>query len=410
MVHRLSSKTRKFLNGQQFLQEDLNSLTDLMRSGRIVYYIQEKRGFTTSRNDGNDCRAPGIAGERSMEETKEIQFSTLGFRRLHRCIAYQTKPRIFVILLVCLCLVQYFALPIHAKTSPDQVERFKAFVSSPPPISECRFREILAHGKPYSTTNFYFVRWQTNAILVHRFLDEAHFLRARARDRSYGGDVAARYDSNYWHVGRSAAVEWNPGTKDENSESPGQVISSVRDLAFSRILSGGPQRIEIGSIRWEGDSYTATDSAGLEIRAELLTDGRTIRGLDVNYFYIGREVSHRYRYPSFSQEYPFLPSVIHRLDENDQIAYSLEIVDFRISERPLNRRSFKPELYYHTGLLHQITIDVSGHKTQADFEYLRQKKGYFRSIFILICLLVPAGAFALHLLRQTQLNSAKTRT
>jgi hypothetical protein len=281
----------------------------------------------------------------------------------------------------------------------EHVGRFKTFVASPPAFVECRFHETVGYGTPISSTNYYFVRWQTNAVVVQTYSSETDFLRSPSPVMgAYLGNAAGRFESNYWHVGRTAVSEWTRGGLEETAEAPGQMIRRVIDLAFSRIMSGGPQRIEIGAVVWDGDSYTVTDGIGLNIRAQLFNEGAAVKGLDVSYTYQGREVIHYYRYRSFLEDFPFIPSRIERLNERGQVTYVLEIVDLRLAERPMTRAHFAAEDYYHRDLFHHIFIDHTGHRIQRDFQDLALKRRKWRSVFVAGFLLVTAGALALHLL------------
>jgi hypothetical protein len=285
----------------------------------------------------------------------------------------------------------------------EAIKQFKRFIASPPPVEECIFREMVNPDTDHSVTNIYFVRWQPNAAVVRRFLDESRFYLSKTGTSEYVGNSSGYFSSNYWHIEKTAFTEWSQGDALSGGESPRQHIDLVITLSFSRIMNGGEQRVDIGTIRWNGDSYTVTNRAGTRLDGRLLTRNGLPAGMEVSGVYNGTEFKRRYRYAAFDlKDLPYLPSRIESINDAGQPTYILEIGKLKVARRLLRQNAFQPTEYFHRHLIHRIAIDETGRPLQSDFNYSSARRTRYRLVFLVICIFVPIVAIALYHRGQTQ--------
>src|SRR6185312_10820851 len=132
-------------------------------------------------------------------------------------------------------------------------------VSHPPASVHCIFKEI--HPGTVPITNIFEIYWQTNGTLVRRFLGEPSFQQSKRETTAYLGDVAAEYNTNAWYISETAFTKWpniNPDAATGNIAA--QNIENVLRLCFSRIMNAGLQFVPLGSIQWDGDSFSLTNT------------------------------------------------------------------------------------------------------------------------------------------------------
>ncbi len=204
-----------------------------------------------------------------------------GRKLSHRPWRLASTGRTFVVIAIEWALICSF----RAGGSESPVESFKAFVSSPPTLSDLTWtEEQLSNAE---STNYYRMKYQPGAL----FLGHANspIASPTATADSYG-IVVSRFGSNYWVKEFNALYVWtNTHNPREQGNSADALFHLKARTEAARILNMGFQQAPIASIRWQHNSCSVTNveeksvfsavlTAGLDGRAsELVVERRRIK-------------------------------------------------------------------------------------------------------------------------------------
>ena len=226
-------------------------------------------------------------------------------------------------------------------------EVLKDFVSNPPVVSNLLFHQFpsASRGHTAPTNGIYVLcRWQTNAFLWLQFdsLEDAH---SNVLDKATRG--WANYDSNYWSYSRNSGVTTYMRTgKSALLESSNGVVKLCNGALenLSRPLNIGIPNIPIGTIKWIGDTFTATNDNYQFVRSgtlklsngipeELQLNGESARAGPLR-------AKLRYRYESSRAQavYP-LPTTIE-FSSQGGASQIVQMLLLDVSVEPLPQRCF----------------------------------------------------------------------
>jgi hypothetical protein len=293
-------------------------------------------------------------------------------------------------------------------TSGNAVLSFREFIVDPPVVRACYFREIIGPAHSPITTNYFFVAWQPNAVLVRLFENEDSLALSQLRPPVYSGSVASRVNGESWCIDRYSFTESRDDSLKSASNRPDQLVHLGIHISFERILNGGLQGLDRSTITWTGNTFTANAHNGATVTAELVESNSLPAALHVQIRRAEKQFNHVYVYSDFTKDTPeFLPGRIERRDEHGNTDYVIEIATFVPSDKPLAPRTFRPEVFFHRELTQHIVIDHLGNESTADFQYFKARAQRYRLLFLLLCLMVPATSGALLLLRRKPTPSAQ---
>ncbi|MDA1273434.1 MAG: hypothetical protein O2960_05195 [Verrucomicrobia bacterium] len=261
------------------------------------------------------------------------------------------------------------------------VERFKAFISSPPVIKDIVFRKKVRQdlSKPMRmdgsfalSTNFeYFhARWQPDATLLRQIPDPSD-IESLKIDRL----LVSIFRDEYWLVDRERmATHWFKRSETDNFVFR---IANRRMYSLRKLLNLGLIHVPIASIVWNGNTFlvnrTLVSEEIKEIRGELFAKG-TNRPTELRVKYAGprsyAEHVVRYAYETEFDELPFLPSKISTFYLNDGREVEVDemtIVELDTAKTPLGTSAFDPQPFidankigigaYTNDALYSVTAD-----------------------------------------------------
>lgn len=237
----------------------------------------------------------------------------------------------------------------------SDIESFKRFLESPPPIEDLVFSEKLppnpGQARPLDGSfqqstflNYYHARWQTNGLLfrqIRSVTDATNFSAMKL--------FAANFDNEYWLCYNSTNItrtEWVPGTTAKTNRIFGSFVFRTRILREPLLL--GIMHLDLGKVVWDGDSFTARSSVEpYSIEGTLRSANGRADSLSITYRSAGRDYRWvaRYRYDR-SLEIPYFPSLISMNWVNEdgreiQLA-EYEVFKLREAPQPLSRDAFEP--------------------------------------------------------------------
>ncbi len=240
------------------------------------------------------------------------------------------------------------------------LEQFKAFISSPPPISNLVFQQKVPMGGgmlpldgsfALSTSYEYFqARWQTNGLLFRQITSPSDVTNFT---------VAGKLVS--WSGHQHALFEPGPllTTWDERDPSvAGKYISVFYTSQFfleplREILNLGIMYVGVGTVEWEGDRFRAqcqVDREHLRVTGEAgrARDGR-VDHLKVRYAFPHHTNDYLVRYgynPALG--YDYLPSVVSNFwlkTERTGTQREIELDEWRILDIQIHEASLAAEAF-----------------------------------------------------------------
>lgn len=193
------------------------------------------------------------------------------------------------------------------------VDQFKHFTASPPVLEEFTFRytDITTwEAQKVETTKFYLCRWEKNAFAMKE-TDELSELKLDG----VGGSSRAMgyYGVNYWMTTSSESTTSKCDNPIDQTNYLYTTVQAMENIQLSTAFNMGVPNVKIGTIRWEGDAFTATTHNGHLIRGELVQsdDGRPKRLKFVRNLANGKPVEMTVEY-EFTKNIGlvFLPNII----------------------------------------------------------------------------------------------------
>lgn len=157
---------------------------------------------------------------------------------------------------------------------------FRQFVENPPVIEEV----VFAYVEPRSSsdgprpTNFFLGKYQTNAYFgrTAATVDELYAENWKMTDQA---DIFAKFDDRYWRFmgGPQHLKKWTDTGKPEEEQNQ---VKTAHDNGLYRLklaLNMGIPYAQIGSIRWNGDTFDYRDQIRTKLRTEVRLHGRLSR-------------------------------------------------------------------------------------------------------------------------------------
>lgn len=240
------------------------------------------------------------------------------------------------------------SIPARGLSQSADIDGFKRFISSPPPIQELVFRQKTApkpdtakpkDGSFAASTNYLFfqARYEPPTIV----LKKEHTLSNLLSERLSGG-LLAILGKEYWWIDqeRKQAHLWTM-PEGARPNAPGQSVRrtvNYRLHPLFEVMNFGVQHAGIGTIAWNDNAFeteTTNEEFGLKIkiRGSLESDyGGRPKSLRINYLMRGRQIGsfdYIVRYAFESQLTPaFLPNRITSYLLRD--GKEIELDDFTI--------------------------------------------------------------------------------
>ena len=144
---------------------------------------------------------------------------------------------------------------------PGDIDKFKAFIESPPIISKV----VYVHYYPGRTNHFppiyTLARWQPDAFFTMSSASLEDILEPPTPDRTWHAKAASRFNEKWWTLEGDQRVlaVWD---QKNNPDEPGNrvTITTLDALYhFSPLLNMGVDHANIGTIRWIGDGFNCTN-------------------------------------------------------------------------------------------------------------------------------------------------------
>ncbi len=257
------------------------------------------------------------------------------------------------------------ALPSAAAVSEDlsrsdassAVERFKAFLASPPVIESLVFSERLAPDPttPWRTDiplsasqafRFYHARWQPNALFLRELPGPG-----AVGDLKTPGLLAVRFNDECWfHYGHGYEEQWlDFGVSVGNQTNLVYQAAHENIAVLRQVLNLGIMHAEVGTAEWNGNRFRIRQpTRDYQITGELRpSSAGLVESLRVTYASRDRDIHYLVRYGYQTESLPGgLPRVISCfwLNEGKEVQrdeFTLQKLTTRTA--PLERPRFAPD-------------------------------------------------------------------
>ncbi|HEV2453584.1 MAG TPA: hypothetical protein VGY98_04950 [Verrucomicrobiae bacterium] len=269
-----------------------------------------------------------------------------------------------------LCMVSF-----TAQGKIGDSEELKSFISSPPIITKL----IYSHYYPGKTKKyppvFSFVEWQPDAFVRIESTNLNDVVRALT-DKVRRGEINARYGGVYWLAEPSSRSFFVWDSELNQADSNNLVFSSVSESlgGLSDLINFGIEHAEIGAIRWEGDSFGYTNSAGGNtwlLSGEMLADnGGRAESLDLalTLFQKDYAIPRKWRWSiDYSYDKPlslrYLPSRVTTsliVGAHKQVLDEFRILEIEATNQAIPESSFHPSVFVPASIYTKFVITNNG--------------------------------------------------
>ncbi len=230
-------------------------------------------------------------------------------------------------------------------------QEFRKFIENPQTVGRLVFRikGPTLNGADADGFQDFYAKWQKNAFIVQQVSSLNDFPIGDQKPSSYHPELmsAGCYDDYYWFIGSNNFQEWTAdGNSAKRKENPVYTVNQSIMGNLADIMNLGVRNAEIGSIKWQGDSFQTKSvmDSSLEIQGTLSSSNGRPTQMTLKYGQFDWLVTYYYAKPF---GLVFLPSgwTIYFVDNGKKMKYmDVQILDFDVmAEKSENRDEFLPK-------------------------------------------------------------------